>query len=359
MSNNRTDVIYIEYLSFLREIMSHHNRIILSYSEVVQNMTRQFTQLLQNIDNNQNSTNTTNQNYSNNNRNQNYSNNNRNQNSFNTQNNHIWDSWLYGNNQTTNENNTNTVFRTSRNRNNNYRNNRTYTRPFRFRNIDFVTTPPRRTNTRYRRRNNDLIQTILNNSLLTATTNPRPATIRDISRNTTIFNWTDISSTTDQTVCPITQENFTNNDTIMRINHCGHIFIQEALNTYLTEFDYRCPVCRHSIRSNLTNPSHNWDISSNSTDTSFFNLNTPPVNLTRTNSFWDISLNFLNSTDTDNPFGNITLNSPINNAINQISGAVASQLTSAMNNPDNSGNIISAEYSLYIPTIRENTDNMD
>ena len=62
--------------------------------------------------------------------------------------------------------------------------------------MDFLTTPIRRTNTRYRRRNNDLIQTILNNSLFTATTNPRPATIRDISRNTTIFNWTDISSTT-------------------------------------------------------------------------------------------------------------------------------------------------------------------
>ena len=47
---------------------------------------------------------------------------------------------------------------------------------------------------------------------------------------------------------------------------------------------------------------------------------------------------------------------PINNAISQLSSAMASQLSTAMNNPDNSGNLISAEYSLFIPQVF-NTDN--
>ena len=37
------------------------------------------------------------------------------------------------------------------------------------------------------------------------------------------------------------------------------------------------------------------------------------------------------------------------NAINQLSNAMLSSLTSAINNPDNSGNTIAAEYSVFIP----------
>jgi hypothetical protein len=81
---------------------------------------------------------------------------------------------------------------------------------------------------------------------------------------------------------------------------------------------------------------------------------------------FDISFNFSNSTS----FSNITTEpfefniDPTNfdNAINQLSTAMLSSLTSAINNPDNSGNTIAAEYSVFIPqpiTHDESTSTQD
>ena len=64
---------------------------------------------------------------------------------------------------------------------------------------------------------------------------------------------------------------------------------------------------------------------------------------------WDISNN--NTLQFD--FNNLDLNS----AVNQISTAMLSSLSSALTNPDNSGNVIAAEYSLFMPTTRTRVDN--
>jgi hypothetical protein len=139
----------------------------------------------------------------------------------------------------------------------------------------------------------------------------------------------------------------------MRVNHCGHLFKQDALTTYFTEFDHRCPICRYSIRrdslyttplSNSTQTINNYDISNN--------LTIPGIN--RNNSFWDTSFNFGNTTNTSSILPDT--NFSFNDAINQISNAMANQITTAINNPDNSGNMIAAEYSLFIPQVF-NTDN--
>ncbi len=45
--------------------------------------------------------------------------------------------------------------------------------------------------------------------------------------------------------CPITMETFQAGDSVLRINHCGHIFKEGALRTWLAR-DGRCPVCRGS-----------------------------------------------------------------------------------------------------------------
>ena len=319
--------------------------------------------------------------------------------------------------------------------------------------------PRRRTRNgnRITRRQN-FLQQILQTSLYTPTMR-RPATARDISRNTQFFMWSDIQNQTSQLRCPITLETFQPNDRVLRINNCGHIFHEDALNTYLNDYDHRCPICRYNISRDIQPPSSNTNTTStNTTETytnasrtstnlnnnnnisniypntspipsstsnirsnsttntsntftsnpnlSFNNTSTTyvsPVNSTSTrnthnstsnnstsnnstsnnstsnnsdssNTFWgftttsnstntnptplyrtdsffntdlsqNFSFNFTNTSDTPTFNLNLTDNN-ITEAINEISSA----MLSALSHPDNSGNTISAEYSLFVPT---------
>ena len=226
---------------------------------------------------------------------------------------------------------------------------------------------PTRSNNRTGRRRNILNQ-ILETTLYTPIQR-RPATIADISRNVSFHIWRDISNSTDQTLDPITQEYFQPDDRVARVDHCGHLFMEDALNTYFTEFDHRCPMCRYNISSQIFPP------------TSYADAASRPPPLSRQNAFeisspFDISYNFQhfppldissNLTTTNLTTTNLSTNMPtfqldftsgnFDNAINQLSNAMISSLSSALSNPDNSGNTISAEYSLYVPTSRQLTDN--
>ena len=248
------------------------------------------------------------------------------------------------------------------------------------------------------RRRRNLLNQILETTLYTS--NPRrPARETDISRNVTYHIWRDISNTTDQIMDPITQEDFQPESRVARIDYCGHLFMEDALMTYLTEFDHRCPICRYNISSeifpprtyaeaaaspgaaasppepnpreptflfnprpggrrlyeNATNPT--WDISYNINTFSFdsssnITSNTAPNTLMRQNSF-DMSFN------PTSVFGFDFNSTDIDSAVNQLSNAMISSLSSAMANPDNSGNTIAAEYSLFLPASRtqHTTDN--
>jgi len=48
--------------------------------------------------------------------------------------------------------------------------------------------------------------------------------------------------------CPISLENFSDNDMVTVIRHCGHIFNTEQLNTWFRSH-CGCPVCRYDIRN--------------------------------------------------------------------------------------------------------------
>ena len=225
---------------------------------------------------------------------------------------------------------------------------------------------PTRTNPRTQRRRNILNQ-ILETTLYTPIQR-RPASNTDISRNVTFHIWRDISNSTDQTLDPITQEHFQPDDHVARIDHCGHLFMEDALNTYFTEFDHRCPICRYNISSSIFPP------------TSYADAASRPSTILRQNAFeisspFDISYNFQNFPPLDISSNLTTSNltttfgaaaptlqldftsGNFDNAINQLSNAMISSLSSALSNPDNSGNTISAEYSLYVPTSRQLTDN--
>jgi len=336
-NNNDISPVLVEYMNLLRDLMFYHNNIILSYSRTTETLSTQLSRIMQNISNNSQINNDW-YNYSQ--RSNTFDNNRRRQNISNS--NMIWPSTF----NTPLSNTFTTPRRTTT---------RVNTAPQRRRDrYHFSWANPVRTRTRTNRRR-DLVQQILNNSLYTSTTR-NPASNEDISRNTSVHTWSDIQSTTDQTICPITQETFSPTDTILRINHCGHLFMRDALTTYFTEFDHRCPICRYSIRRNIPSPTtsplttstqttNNYDISNNSTLPS----------ISRNDSFWgDISFNFDNNTSTNSIIPET--NFSFNDAINQLSNAMANQITTAINNPDNSGNMIAAEYSLFIPQVF-NTDN--
>jgi hypothetical protein len=48
--------------------------------------------------------------------------------------------------------------------------------------------------------------------------------------------------------CPISMDNFNDNETVTIIRHCGHIFNSDELTTWF-QSNSRCPVCRYDIRN--------------------------------------------------------------------------------------------------------------
>jgi hypothetical protein len=48
--------------------------------------------------------------------------------------------------------------------------------------------------------------------------------------------------------CPISMDDFNDNDTVTIIRHCGHIFNSDELTTWF-QSNCRCPVCRYDIRN--------------------------------------------------------------------------------------------------------------
>ena len=75
------------------------------------------------------------------------------------------------------------------------------------------------------------------------------ATPDEIGRATEATVYADIS--TNQLMCPITQQNFLPNDNILRIRHCGHVFTAGRLRQWFRSH-HDCPVCRYDIRSTVS-----------------------------------------------------------------------------------------------------------
>lgn len=92
---------------------------------------------------------------------------------------------------------------------------------------------------------------------------------------------------TSHLICPITQETFEENTSIVRIRHCQHCFSREALLNWFNR-SVLCPVCRYDIR----------DFSNNSIPTDSSN-NTIPFQRTtsmESNTSQDSTMeNFLNT----------------------------------------------------------------
>ena len=75
------------------------------------------------------------------------------------------------------------------------------------------------------------------------------ATPDEVGRATEAAVYSDIS--TNQLMCPITQQNFLPDDNILRIRHCEHVFTASRLRQWFRSHN-DCPVCRYDIRSTVS-----------------------------------------------------------------------------------------------------------
>ena len=98
--------------------------------------------------------------------------------------------------------------------------------------------------------------------------------------------------------CPISLENFNDNDTVTVIRHCGHIFNTEQLTTWFRS-NCRCPICRYDIRTYISNTSSQTsaDEEQNEETTQQANSNNVSNNLNRQNSFEEMDEERNNSFD--------------------------------------------------------------
>ena len=90
----------------------------------------------------------------------------------------------------------------------------------------------------------NLLSSLLNiNPLVPNRPENRRLTHREIMDNTTIF-----VATTEHTSekCSISRENFNEGDIIRKINQCGHMFLSENLEKWLTT-NNTCPLCRINV----------------------------------------------------------------------------------------------------------------
>lgn len=104
--------------------------------------------------------------------------------------------------------------------------------------------------------------------------------------------------------CPITLENFNDNDQVLIIRHCNHIFSNTGLVSWFRS-SCRCPVCRYDIRSyvstntnNISDISGNIDLSSNVLSVPLNNVERTSTSDTNTNQL--VELLFSNLLDNYN-----------------------------------------------------------
>lgn len=179
--------------------------------------------------------------------------------------------------------------------------------------------------TRHTRQSPLNIPNFINNTLLNLQPRNTPASIEDISNNTSILNFIDISMNASQLSCPITQELFDNSSVIMRINRCGHIFNRSSLSHWFT-LNNRCPICRYNISTNSYCPTREEinNTSNTSTQTSFIQ----PI---------DISFSFPTGFQfpiNDNSNNNVNNVNNMDNMINNVANTIMTGVTNALNNTD-------------------------
>jgi hypothetical protein len=170
---------------------------------------------------------------------------------------------------------------------------------------------------------NDYLRNLFDNFLQPVEIYPTPSQIETATRR---VRYCDISRPIN-TSCPISMDEFNDNDMVTVIRHCGHTFYTEHIMNWFRS-NCRCPVCRYDIREyNSSNASNeffsnyqgNVDSSNNGLER---NSNQEYMNDTTTN-YIDPLLNVLDFS------GNIL---SVNNQSDRLSTFLMDVFTSTRNN---------------------------
>jgi hypothetical protein len=142
------------------------------------------------------------------------------------------------------------------------------------------------------------------------------------------------------TTCPITLEEFQEGEILRRINHCGHVFRESAIQNWFRQ-NVRCPVCRYDIRDYIQPQSNDFSVNSELDDLQQQEIDTE-VELERTRTNYDtetqrqsdISMNnyMLNENQTPIDSFHDATNEIFNEITNEFSNLINQYLT---NNNDN------------------------
>jgi len=159
-------------------------------------------------------------------------------------------------------------------------------------------------------RNPSFTRTFINNTIWTS--NPsyaNPASIKNVVDNTTLHTWKDIKDNHDTNErCPIDLSVLQDDDPVIKINHCGHIFKRNNIMRWFC-LNSKCPVCRFDIRTTRQVPQ--TDLSRNTTNninSSNDNISVSPRNVSFSVNETDASGNIIDSAPIDasgNPFDDI------------------------------------------------------
>jgi len=175
-------------------------------------------------------------------------------------------------------------------------------------------------------------------------------TEQQILNATRLFEYTD-DMTDINNRCPITLEDFQENETVCQIKHCRHTFKEQSLRNWFQN-NVRCPVCRYDIRDYVEEgePIRPTDVIYDlSTNTNPSRTPSPTRNTSssRTSSP-DISYN------TTRLRNNSGLDAVMRNITRTISGALDSYLENGINSDildsSSGANVFTFEFPIYYAT---------
>jgi len=222
-SNSNTYNISNEQLLLINILNAMHNdntRQINNFTDITNNLNQTNNQIINLIIQILSSNNNTNRHYNNNRRNRNYNNDRRNRNY-----------------------NTDTI-------------NGQYSYNQRFYTIDDINIDM----------SNNLLSQLLQNFLQPVNIYPSQTQIEIATRT---MRYSDISNPPN-TSCPISMEEFNDDDQVSLIRQCGHIFMSQCLNNWFRT-NCSCPVCRYDIRNYNSNTSIGFLNSSRNSQTNNIN----------------------------------------------------------------------------------------
>ena len=168
------------------------------------------------------------------------------------------------------------------------------------------------------------------------TSSTRRLTYLDIYNNTTMCYFSELTNPVN-TVCPISQIDFYDDDYVLKINYCGHIFSPEQILTWLQN-NPTCPMCRCHIIPNDNQQDTNNDTADDNNNNNYNQENNSNLN------------NETNTLPPINPQVDQAIPSRTAALVNRISSLISSDIADQLadTEPDASGNV-NLEFAIVTP----------